>query len=312
MENDRFINYQINLLEKNILSLIDSDYVYLDFPGYFNVGDIFIAMGAFEILKKSPYACLYKSSSILIDYSKIPSNAIIIMQGGGNFGDLIPLANAFRGEVVEKFSNNKIIFFPQTVFYKNENLIKRDAAIFSKHKNLTIIARDTPSYVLLREHFSHNKTMLLPDTAWGLFPILPIKNSVTKKVLYFKRKDAELGEELSDVISYADKADWDDVLNTKTFRFLLLGLKLISKLRRTLDNKFIKFNSLQNHYLLSILYPYIIKQSIRFFMQYDKVFTTRLHGAIFCSLLNIDFEILDTKYSKINNYFNTWMMHYEK
>jgi pyruvyl transferase EpsO len=43
-----------------------------------------------------------------------------------------------------------------------------------------------------------------------------------------------------------------------------------------------------------------------YFLQFDLVKTTRLHGFIFASLLGIKTIITDNKYNKISNYQNTW------
>ena len=304
--SENIIIEQLNILESQLLKLIDSDYVYLDFPGHFNVGDILISAGAFELLKKIPHKCLYRSNSTLVNFSRIPKQAVIILHGGGNFGSLYAGANVFRNDVVTRFPNNKIVFFPQSIYYDSEDLILKDAKICAKHNNLTIIARDNESFAILNKYFSNNYLIKLPDTALGLYQTIPIKNNTTKRILYFKRKDNELGNELFDDRDDLSISDWNDVLDTFLFKCQFLGLKIISKIRRAIGNKIVWFNDFQNLYLLKIMHPYCVNKSIKYFLKYDKVYTTRLHGAILCMLLNIEFEILDTKYKKINNYFNTW------
>lgn len=64
------IEDQLRILECQLPKMIDSDYVYLDFPGHFNVGDILISVGAFELLKRVPFKCLYKSNSIFSRFFK--------------------------------------------------------------------------------------------------------------------------------------------------------------------------------------------------------------------------------------------------
>lgn len=219
------IEDQLRILECQLPKMIDSDYVYLDFPGHFNVGDILISVGAFELLKRVPFKCLYKSNSILVDFSRIPENAVILLHGGGNFGSLYRGANLFRNEIVSRFPNNKIVFLPQSIFYDSEELILKDAEIYSKHNNLTIIARDNESFATMNKYFSRNHIAKLPDTALGLYRTIPIKTKITKSILYFKREDKELGIELFDDGDNVTISDWNDVLDTFFFKCQFFGLK---------------------------------------------------------------------------------------
>ena len=59
---------------------------------------------------------LYVANDKYEDLGKIPKSAIILLNGGGNFGDLWRSHSEFRIKVINNFRTNKIIIFPQTVF----------------------------------------------------------------------------------------------------------------------------------------------------------------------------------------------------
>ena len=56
--------------------------------------------------------------------------------------------------------------FPQSIWYEDESLIAKDAAVMARHNDLTLCARDKWSYNFLKEHFGKNKILLVPDMAF--------------------------------------------------------------------------------------------------------------------------------------------------
>ena len=54
-----------------------------------------------------------------------------------------------------------------------------------------------------------------------------------------------------------------------------------------------------------------VRQGIRFFEPYETIYTTRLHGLILGILLGKQMVIVDNKYNKCSNFFNTWLTDFE-
>ena len=157
-----------NKIIYTLIPLIDSDYIFLELPYYSNVGDLLIWKGEEDFLKQVEYKCLLRSSFHTFSFPNISANTIILLQGGGNWGDMWDgekTPHSFRRRIAEKYPNNKIIVFPQTVFYKNEKIAHYDAELFGKCKRLTICARDNVSYNYLRSIYT-NDIILLPDMAF--------------------------------------------------------------------------------------------------------------------------------------------------
>ena len=67
-------------IEKRLLPLVDRDYVFIDLPYHPNVGDILIAFAAKNILRESPYRCLYSSSGYSFD-NRTMEAAILVIYG---------------------------------------------------------------------------------------------------------------------------------------------------------------------------------------------------------------------------------------
>ena len=302
MDTINSINRQLDRLREFFSEHIKSDYVYLDVPGHMNVGDHLIAMGAWELLKEAPFRCLAKSTIQSFNY-KIPSDALILLHGGGNFGDLYPGANWFRNEIVKRFPHNKIIFLPQTITYKNLQLIGNDSTICAKHNNLHICARDADSFNILHEFFSANNLYLLPDTALGLYNMLKKKDSLTsERTLLIDRNDSERSG--NPLVVADDVKDWIDILEEINIAPYISVYRALYRAGKNLHSSIIK--RAHDRYLINRIHPYLLEHATDYFLRYDKVYTTRLHGYIFATMLHIPVEYIDTKYGKISGYIKTW------
>ena len=177
-------------IEEVLRPLIDRDYVLLELPYYENIGDILIWEGERHFLEKLPYRCLYKASLFSYDSNYvIPTDAIILLQGGGNFGDVWKRSQKFRLQIIEKYAKNRIIIFPQTVFYEDEAVFQEEARRMAEHKQLTICARDQQSFDLLQSRFQ-NEILLLPDMAFciSIDKLAKYKKREQNKILFLKIK----------------------------------------------------------------------------------------------------------------------------
>ncbi|KLF44210.1 exopolysaccharide biosynthesis protein, partial [Klebsiella aerogenes] len=225
-------------LKKN-LSVIDSvvprgsRIVYLDIPLHLNVGDLLIYKGTEQFFKEREYKVLARrtdrtSLKFVQNTKHLPSDVIILLHGGGNFGDLYPHHQILRETVVQKFPNNKIVYMPQTVHFKSAEKMEHSASIIRQHKNLTIFCRDTRSHQILRENFCDN-VIMCPDMAhslWGVFPTQK-KNDIKRDTLWMIRKDIEetnVGT-LSGIPDPSKYEDWEDICTDKDRAYMNLLFK---------------------------------------------------------------------------------------
>jgi exopolysaccharide biosynthesis predicted pyruvyltransferase EpsI/glycosyltransferase involved in cell wall biosynthesis len=151
----------------------------IDTPEYKNLGDHAIAYGELKYLKKYfPEYRIYEITDSKFYFyfyqlkRKIRPTDIIILHGGGNIGNQYPVHEHIRRIVIRAFPENKIIVFPQTVYFTDDYIgnkeLKKSKKIYKKHKDLTIIAREHISYDIMKEHFNNNNILLTPDIAMYL------------------------------------------------------------------------------------------------------------------------------------------------
>jgi pyruvyl transferase EpsO len=301
------------LIDNSLLPLIDRDYVLLDLPYHKNTGDMLIWEGETSFLSKLPYKCLYKASFHTYDFNySISPDTLILLHGGGNFGDLWRVSQSFRLHIIEKYPHNNIIIFPQTVFYESENLLRQDAKLLSAHANLTICARDKVSYDILKAHFD-NHILLVPDMAFCIPPDRLLKHAVQEKeeVLFVKRKDKELNPYCTDFIpaphSSFKISDWPSFERKLPMDFILhisFGVKKL--LVRCLIPRYL-LDRMIDIYAERIYKPLHIRMGVRFISRCSHIYTTRLHAAILSALLCKPFSLLDNSYGKNRNFYETWL-----
>ena len=141
----------------------------------------------YEISEETIDKCVYK----VIDY--IDKDSLIFLHGGGNFGDEYLYVEEGRRKVIELFPENTIILFPQTMFFsetkQGKEELEKSKKIYSKHKKLILLARESVSYELMKKEFPNNKVIQTPD----IVTYLNKSDNTTKRegLLFILRNDVE-------------------------------------------------------------------------------------------------------------------------
>lgn len=291
------------ILYNSLLPLITANYAFLDIPYYSNLGDTLIWKGTLELLKKTKYKCIWSTNFNANLSKKISSDNIILLQGGGNFGDIWRKHQEFRMHVIEKYPQNNIIILPQTIYYENLKTLNSDATFFNKYPNVTICARDIASYKIAKEYFINNKILLLPDMAFCIDSIPLQFKTNTESNLFIKRSDKEFN--ISNKYIIPDDTitlDWPLPYPSKAYKNLHRLENIIQRLN---------FNNLRNYFInkywQSIILPYHVKLAIDFISPYDNIYTTRLHGCILSVLMGKNIVLFDNSYGKNYSFYETWL-----
>nr|WP_321453950.1 polysaccharide pyruvyl transferase family protein [uncultured Carboxylicivirga sp.] len=295
-------------IKKELGELIDGDYIFLDLPYYTNIGDTLIWKGTEDFLISAGKTCVYRSSIETYIKPTISKDTVILLQGGGNFGDIWRRHTDFVLEILKDFPENKVIILPQTVHYKSIEVLKSDALQMSQHQNLYICARDTKTFDLVTQYFKVKGVLLLPDMAFCIDQSFLDRYKVKSvdKILFFKRKDVEKADYEFD--KYIQEQDVD-VREWPSMDKNLLASRLIILLsicRKRLPFKMF-FKKLTDWYAIHIYMPFLLRIGIRFISSYNKVYSTRLHGAILSVLLDKSVVFFDNSYGKNSSFYKSWL-----
>lgn len=275
-----------------------SNIYYLDYPVHSNGGDLLIMKGTEAFFKDNDIRV--KARYSVHDFPQtlmIPKDHIIVLHGGGNFGDLYPVHQKLREKIVTSYPDHRIVILPQTIFYKKDSEFDRTAHIFNRHNDVHLFVRDPLSYEMAQMKFHKCSVYLSPDMAHQLWPILP-KSSPGKDLLCFFRTDIEKTKEQEQLekSGRGDFLDWASLYNRAEKK----SINMIANMMRK-GNRLLPMQAIWGKYT-----DYLMDKAVKRFSGYRNVQTSRLHGHILSCLLDKPNTLLDNSYGKNSNYYNTW------
>jgi pyruvyl transferase EpsI len=212
---------------------------------------------------------------------EIKAGDVITLKGGGNIGLEYFREELIRRKIVSTFLANKIILFPQTVYFPNSKLgmneFKNTIDIFNKHKELYAFFRDQNSYELMNKYLNRN-TYFLPDIVYylGNIPIKEKRDGITVCM----RRDVEG--------IYSDDIKIKLVETLKSY-----GNVLVTD---TIKDYYISIEDRENE--LRDIWKTIASSEV--------VITDRLHGMIFATLLDVPCIVLKTYNYKLTGQYQ-WL-----
>ena len=130
------------------------------------------------------------------DYIKNSINDldVILLRGGGFFGNLWEDGFSIILQFIDSFPNNCIILFPQSVYFdespKGKEFLNKSIDIISKRKNIYLFARDFNSYKQFKQLYPENNVYVTPDTVLSYKPKFTNENR-KKEILLCLRNDKE-------------------------------------------------------------------------------------------------------------------------
>lgn len=296
-------------IESKLSPLIDNDYVYWDLPYHINIGDTLIWQGTLDFLENKPYKMLDFGNSVTANMSILDQNTIILLHGGGNFGDIYGSSQNFRKKVLERYPNNKIIVLPQTIYFKDKATEIQDFQIFSKHKNFYLCVRDQASYDLACKYLAEDKVLFLPDMAFCIKDEVLKKTVSTGQKLLMSRIDVEAVAVDKQYVEQVNvQSDWPTFEKSPmSCNYLRLLLAIHRKLSNSDNGKQTLLVKYINHFAMNHIRKQLINTGVQFINSFDVVYTTRLHGCILSVLLDKEIVLLDNSYGKNKAYYDAWL-----
>lgn len=263
----------------------------LGFPNYANVGDSAIWLGTLAYLRsvgitRPRYVCddgTYRPARL----AKRVGAGTILLQGGGNFGDLWERHQLFRETVINTFLDSPIVQLPQSIHFQERTALARARTVFDRHPNLTLLVRDRQSLAIARNEF-RARSVLCPDLAFSLGQ-LP-RSRASQAIVWLARHDDEAATAARPPTACeVTPVDW----LTERAPQLALARWLGRRGR-----------------LPSWTYEWLARQRLQrgaLLLNAGRVvITDRLHGHILCLLLGIPHVLLDNSYGKVRSFYETW------
>lgn len=267
---------------------------FLDAPAYGNLGDQAIAyainsfcrsvLPSFEILE-------FQEESVIQYLSWLKKNVkkddVIVLQGGGNLGNLYPRYEFIRRTLVRAFPKNKIIVFPQSVFFSEDNAGKYELEcsrkIYEGNERLTIFARDSVSFTKMKRAFPKTKIELCPDVVFSLNGLV------------------EAG--LRSGFGICMRDDREKTVTDKQLNEIISEVTLRSKEKKKFDTVIEVSRPVINEYRESLLLS-----KLKEFAGCELVLTDRLHGMIFSYITSTPCIAIANSTGKSYYAYNDWLL----
>lgn len=272
---------------------LDSPYIILlNIPSHGNMGDHLICKAEIQFFQdhfkneKFLYfttADLYYSAWLVS--TCIKKQDIVYITGGGFLGSIWPQEEYRIQSLLRLLPNNKIIFFPETIYYSEDTdskrLLERAISIYGKHNNLYLSTRDINSYNLAQNQLLSKykeRVFFLPDIAL----YLKIKLNLRREgVLFCLRNDREINNTNREII--------------QEIQCILNGEKLFYT-----DTVIHKTISLANQ-------EKEISLKATEFASAKLVVTDRLHGMIYATITGTPVIALDNLSGKVKLVYDAWL-----
>ena len=281
---------------------VERPVVYVDYPVHLNFGDILIMRGTERFFADYGYRVVDRAGYMNFSAARrraVPAEAVIVLHGGGNFGDLYPVHQHFREAVVRQFPEHPIVLMPQTVHFQSARAREISAAIFRQHRNLVLMVRDQRSLEAVADQFSP-QVVLMPDMAHQLWDDAPpsAAGAAAGRVALW-RADIEATAPPGAVGEGGALVDWLDFV--PVWRRRLFGL--ILRLHRLEGKSDLRLGAWQAWYAYC---EALTGRMQAHFAAYGEVRTNRLHGMIFAALLGKKVVFDDNSYGKLGHYAGQW------
>lgn len=258
---------------------------------YGNLGDVAITYAQTQFLKKQfpeaevidfPISKTFSHMKSL--KSIINPNDIITIVGGGNTGDMYDDIEFCRQFIIKQFRNNKIVCFPQTIDFSETPIgrraLERAIKVYSKHKNISVSAREEKSFNKFSHLFTKNRVVMSPDIVLSLDKSDP---SVDRKgITIVLRADGE-----KNMSKLSQKELIDKVSSKYSVRF---NDTHINKSRMSVEERKVELESIWGIFRKSKI-----------------VITDRLHGMIFCAITTTPCIAIDNSNKKVSGVYNAWL-----
>ena len=275
-----------------------------DFPNHANVGDSLIWLGEEAYLKDRGDLRISVVDDLTVQYRRLPSlpdSTVILIQGGGNLGDLWIRHQSLREKIVTNYRGHRVIQLPQSIHFQDATNEEQCQRVFGAHNDFHLLVRD-------RDSLEHAKrlhtgpTQLCPDMALCLGP-LPRTKEPRHAIVALLRTDIEAVKLEANWAGDGDLrvADWLEEPDFPARRIA----RALSTLQARYPNYLSGLYGIKRR-LYHRLATERLERGRSILGSGQVVITDRLHAHLLCTLMGIPHVVLDNNYGKIAHFREAW------
>lgn len=282
---------------------------FVNFPNISNVGDLLLWLGTRRALRRRGvrigYACeprTYHADGV----RRMRRCDAILVNGGGNFGDLWRGQQQVREQVLADFPDVPTLQLPQSLHFQDPANLARMQELLGGHRSFTALWREEESLTFAREQLPGSH-LPCPDMALALGPLdEEPPGAPTHDVLWLARGDKEgrhppPGDPPPDVAV----VDWlRDA--TPPRRRVQLARRANQRLVADLVHGHDPLRNRLNQLTHPTLARHHVRRGAQILQQGRVVVTDRLHAHVLALLLGLPHVVLDNSYGKVRATYDAW------
>jgi exopolysaccharide biosynthesis predicted pyruvyltransferase EpsI len=160
----------------------------VNFPNHGNPGDPAIWLGTRRLLRELGVRVAYSSAWWDFDADALRAtvgDAPVLLNGGGNFGDLYAGQQSTRVAVLRQLPRSPVIQLPQSIHFADPANEAAMAELIASHPDVRVMVREANSERIARERLGV-VPVLSPDHALALGPLKRIVRPTTP-ILFLSR-----------------------------------------------------------------------------------------------------------------------------
>lgn len=291
---------------------VGSEVVLLDYPSHRNIGDHLIWLGQTAYLShRDDISVHYLSDRFAYSHGSLarslPAQGVVLLSGGGNFGDIYPQVQRAREAVVEHFPAHRFIQLPQTVSFRGSESARPTAATLARHPDFTLLVRDRVSLQFAEAELPC-RAELCVDAAFMLGP-RPRMAPDPELILWLARRDGESANAPAAPPADLEVADWTDLdHDSRAWTHAYRRRRVWATALTELGALGVPLGPLQDrlaHAFDKTSWAHA-NAGFKWMSRGEALVTDRLHGHIMALLLGVPHVLLDNAHSKVKNFYETW------
>ena len=241
-------------------------------PIYGNYGDSAISLAQMDFLRETlppeyrvaeiTYSDYYRYRREL--HSAVRQSTVLFCMGGGNMGNQWIREEQLRYDVLSDYPKNRVIVFPQTVFFSESGdpnyTQARSQVVYNGRQGLTLVAREPHSFDTMRELYADTEVLMVPDI-----------------VLYATMERFGAAEQSRSGVLFCSRSDVEKTVSDGTWENLAKKItsmgKQVYRTEMDVDGAITKENRRER-----------VREKMQEFCGAELVITDRLHGMVFAAL----------------------------
>lgn len=281
-----------------------TDVALIGFPLYPNAGDALIWLAQLALLARLGIRLRAIGELEVLDprgVDRLPKSTVVLLGGGGNFGDLWPRLQRNREQLLVAAKGRRVIQLPQSLhFDEPANVVPARAAI-EAHGDVVLMWREEASHRAAQVLFPQTRSVLAPDVGWALGPQpRPAAVRQDRPILCISRTDHEGGPLRALPLPTGRHVDWrvgpwGAVERAAAWRPVRMERRTGPYLGLRLRSSLVRRAAMTN-----------LAAAVRLIARAGVVMSDRLHAHVLCTMLGVPHVMVDSRSGKVRSSIETW------